>query len=260
LRDAKICAPRKINATVGAMDNGGPAEQGRCPSHPPVPSLRERKKAETRETISRAAVKLALERGLENVRVPDIAAEADVSPRTYNNYFASIPEAICASAADRALALAAVVRARPASEPLAEAVANAIVEVVSHENLDRDLVGLIMHCPPLRGELFKAIVARDMALTQAIAERSGTDPGDLFPQILAAAYSGATRVAMHLWLRDEKADFPAILRAALDMIAPMAEARPAANAAANASPGSASAERKISGHPAPEPATLQRSA
>ncbi len=45
-----------------------------------------------------------VERGLENVLVEDIAAAAGVSPRTFNNYFASKYEAICALALDRACA------------------------------------------------------------------------------------------------------------------------------------------------------------
>jgi hypothetical protein len=39
--------------------------------------LRERKKRATREALSRAALHLAIERGLDNVLVEDIAAEAD---------------------------------------------------------------------------------------------------------------------------------------------------------------------------------------
>ena len=56
--------------------------------------LRERKKAETRAALSWAAIRLTVERGFENVKVEDIAAAAGVSPRTFNNYFASKGEAI----------------------------------------------------------------------------------------------------------------------------------------------------------------------
>jgi AcrR family transcriptional regulator len=183
--------------------------------------LRERKKAETREAISRAAIQLALERGPENVRVPEIAAAADVSPRTYNNYFASIPEAICAEMSDRAIALGDAVRARPASEPLIEAIGNAIVGLQPQAAPDRSLVQMIIKTPALRGEFFKAIVARDAALAEVIAERTGTTPDDMYPQIMAATISSVTRVVSHRWMHDETADFSELLRAGLAMVEPM---------------------------------------
>jgi AcrR family transcriptional regulator len=200
------------------MDQGAAAHE-RCPAH--SLSLRERKKAETREAIARAAVRLALERGPENVRVADIAAAADVSPRTYNNYFASIPEAIFALASDRALELADAVRGRPADEPLDEAVANAMLSV-QDDGFGKPFVRMILHNPVLRGEFLKAIVVRDAALARVIAERTGTSPSDLYPQVLAAAISGAARVAGHRWLHDDDADFEELLRSALAIVAPMA--------------------------------------
>jgi len=186
---------------------------------------RERKKLATREALSLAAIRLALEHGPENVRVPEIAAEAGVSPRTFNNYFSSVPEAICALAAERAMTLGELVRRRPRAEQLAEAVTSALVEVHASPEYHKEFVRMIITIPLLRAEFFKTIIARDNALADAIAERVGSPPGDLFPQILAAAYGSATRVATHRWLHDDSVEFLTLLREAVGLIAPMAAAR-----------------------------------
>ena len=170
-------------------------------------------------------MRLALRDGLENVRVPDIAAEAGVSPRTYNNYFSSIPEAICAVAADRARGIGDVLRGRPQSESLADAISAAVFQQTDPQmGASRDLVRLIMRTPALRGEFFKAVVARENALAEAIAERIGSPPGDLFPRLLAATYCSASRVVTHRWLDNENSDYGTLLREAFDLIAPMAAA------------------------------------
>ena len=50
-------------------------------------SRRERKKDETRERITQAAIELFTERGYEATTVDDIAAKADVAKGTFFNYF-----------------------------------------------------------------------------------------------------------------------------------------------------------------------------
>ena len=80
-------------------------------------SMRERNKLATREAIGSAALRLAIEKGpggLALVRVAEIAEAAGVSARTYNNYFSSREEAICAIETDRARRLGAALKARPA--------------------------------------------------------------------------------------------------------------------------------------------------
>ena len=52
-----------------------------------TPSLRDRKKAETRERIACAAVDLLVNEGAENATIAKIAERADISPRTFHNYF-----------------------------------------------------------------------------------------------------------------------------------------------------------------------------
>lgn len=62
--------------------------------------LRERKRLATRQSIQRAVLRLALERGLEHVTIEDVSREADISPRTFFNYFVSKEAAITGDAPD----------------------------------------------------------------------------------------------------------------------------------------------------------------
>ena len=59
-----------------------------------TPGLRDRKRLETRARIEDAAVSLVLTEGLEHVTVQAISERADVSPRTFFNYFDSKDAAI----------------------------------------------------------------------------------------------------------------------------------------------------------------------
>jgi AcrR family transcriptional regulator len=54
-----------------------------------APGLRERKRLETRERLTRVAMALFLDRGFEATTLDDIAAAADVSRRSFFHYFGS---------------------------------------------------------------------------------------------------------------------------------------------------------------------------
>jgi AcrR family transcriptional regulator len=191
-----------------------------------APGHRERKKQQTREALSWAALRLAVERGLGNVLVEDIAAEAGVSPRTFNNYFSSKAEAIVWRQLDRLRRVAGLLRERPPAEPLWEAVAHAVTTTFDHgESLPDQQwtagVRLMLGEIELQGELIKGGAAVEHEVAAVIAERTGTDAGrDLYPLLVAAAIGGAIRVAGEQWLRtDPPVPLPTLLRDAIDGLA-----------------------------------------
>jgi AcrR family transcriptional regulator len=165
--------------------------------------LRERKKMATRSALSEAALRLTVERGLDQVRVEDIAAEAGVSPRTFNNYFSSKEEAVVAGGTDRGANVRAAFRARPIDEPLWQALSHAFAELFPDEP-DRAWLAkakLLKAAPALMAERLKSDASVERALAQEIAERTGTDAErDLYPRLAAAAVVAAVHVAVDYWL------------------------------------------------------------
>src|SRR6478609_534785 len=103
-----------------------------------APGLRDRKKLATRARIHREAVALALEHGVDHVTVDGIAAAAEVSARTFFNYFATKEDAFVGADPTTIERLAAAVVARPAGESALTAVRNAFVDHLAALEADED--------------------------------------------------------------------------------------------------------------------------
>ncbi len=166
--------------------------------------LRERKKRATRRALGWAAVRLAAERGLERVRVEEIAAAADVSPRTFNNYFASKEAAIVSLAVEPAALVAPALRRRPVDESMADALCSAFVDgyapVARQDRRALQGLRLTASAPSLVGEYLKALVACERALAVAISERRGRPVEDMRSEVLATAAFAAARIALRRWV------------------------------------------------------------
>lgn len=76
--------------------------------------LRERKKQQTHDALSEAAIALFLERGFDDVSVADIAAAADVSKPTLFKYFATKQDLVMHRIADHRHEAARLAQASPA--------------------------------------------------------------------------------------------------------------------------------------------------
>jgi len=193
--------------------------------------LREQKKETTRRALREAALRLALERGPDNVRVDDIAGAAGVSPRTYNNYFPSREHAIVAAVtAEREARVAAAVTGR-SSAGLAEAVVEAIVEQYTDpgERAGEALL-LITTNPALREVYANTAGAMEEPLAEAIRQRVGDA---VTARVLAASVAAAVRVALERWLSSApkrgglvvvSGSLPELLRATLEPLIPALDA------------------------------------
>ena len=174
--------------------------------------LRERKKLETRDALANAAVRLALAHGLDSLRVEDIAAEANVSMRTFNNYFASKQEALAARYVNRMGHAADALRARPPEEPLWDAIIASMLAPWSdvsrgHTAPSRAAVSelrLIFGAPTLQAEIMRDALAEDQPFALAVAERTRTDARhDLYPRLVAASVTVVAQVAVNTFLHAE---------------------------------------------------------
>lgn len=193
--------------------------------------LRERKKRETRVALSQATIRLCVERGWDEVKVEDIAAAANVSVRTFRNYFSGMAEAIAAGHLERMLRIAEELRARPGNEPLWDSIVSVVQAEFAPgqearggsalEQRWRDALRLLLAEPALQGELLKVNAAAQDELAEAIAERTGTDVAcDVYPKLVAAVVGAGTAVAVEHCLRaDSPAPLAVLLREVFDQLA-----------------------------------------
>jgi AcrR family transcriptional regulator len=198
-----------------------------APTLGPAPvSRRDQQKEQTRLDLALAALELAKAHGLAGVRVPEIAAAVGVSTRTFNNYFPSKEAAIVWPSTLRGARLAENLAARPATEPLAEALVEAVAEMYADSGVDGlpagwtgDFRTLVAVEPSLHGEYLKAFAAAERALGNAIADRTGAEPGQLEPLVLAAVTVGAERAAVLHWARHAASSTSLVdaVRTAVDM-------------------------------------------
>jgi AcrR family transcriptional regulator len=174
-------------------------------------SLRERKKLATRRSLRRAALDLVAERGFARVTVEDIAAAADVSPRTFFNYFPTKEAALFGADPDRITGLRERVARLAPGEPALTALRLVMVDdarAVADElgELGGNPAGWLHRMkaahtdPQLRAARAAQMAMVERAIAEGLAERLGTDPErDPYPSLLAATAAGAFRASVSFW-------------------------------------------------------------
>ena len=180
---------------------------------PAAPGLRERKRQQTRERLTRVAMALFLERGFEATTLDDIAAAADISRRSFFHYFDSKEDVVFAWHEEITAALVAAIAARPASESMLTAAENAMAafarqiepaEAIAMARLKRDN-------PALQARDQVKYEQLERALAEALARRGGHKAEKLGARLTAMIATGAMRIGGELWAAEGAREKPEVL-------------------------------------------------
>ncbi len=162
--------------------------------------LRERKKTETRQAISAAALELAVANGPGAVTVEDIAAAANVSPRTVFNYFPTKEAAMLGIDPQRRTDMLQLLEARPAGEPPLAAMREALRDFFTPEVavVWRQRARLARDHPQLQSTYLASFSSFEDDITQVMGRRTGLDPAiDPYPRLVVSVANTALRVAVN---------------------------------------------------------------
>lgn len=164
----------------------------------PAGGLRERKKIRTRATLIEAAAELCLEQGYDNTTVEQIAAAADVSPRTFSRYFPTKESVVVAMTGDMDAYLAAALDGQPTDITEYEALMRAHLEVFGPD-LDIQtpgfrrmavLIQIINNAESLRSSAFKHQRAAEERTTfDVMGRRMGVPASDPAVRLVADTWT-----------------------------------------------------------------------
>lgn len=190
-------------------------------------SLRERKKVATRQALRAAATRLIGDRGLHAVTVEDIAGAANVSTRTFFNYFASKEDAVVGWDPDLIAELLNALRERPTEELAFAALSAVLVETIGSFGTEPraflDRLSVIRREPQLLATQVARWADIERQLVDVLAERqvreachpgvlsrddpAEQDPAEQDPAVATGAHAAlvvatalaACRVAVMTW-------------------------------------------------------------
>ncbi|WP_405623726.1 TetR family transcriptional regulator [Streptomyces sp. NBC_00076] len=177
------------------------------------PTLRERRRSETRRLVQTHAVRLFTDHGYDAVTVADVAAAAGVSAMTVYRHFPTKEDLVLID--QPAQLIAEQVAASPATQPLVRRVGGALIDAATaltgdngdepgtNERFLLDCLRLMVSTPALRARHLDS----QYALQQAIVDALGDDATDLDAAFRAKAATSACMAAMHTaltrWTEDD---------------------------------------------------------
>jgi AcrR family transcriptional regulator len=171
-----------------------------------VEGLRERKKLRTREAIIDAALALFETQGFDATTVEDIAAAADVSPRTFFRYFDNKLDVVMSRTKAEDHQFSELAWASPGKGPVTathELIRDLLGGLVTRDDpsLVRELK-VSLTTPKLRSLVLEHFHQHQAEMAHAYAQRLGLDDDALRPHLLAGVVSTTMWAVLDRWVAE----------------------------------------------------------
>ncbi|WP_326579461.1 TetR/AcrR family transcriptional regulator [Streptomyces sp. NBC_00481] len=177
------------------------------------PTLRERRRSETRRLVQAHAVRLFTDHGYDAVTVADVAEAAGVSAMTVYRHFPTKEDLVLID--QPAQLIAEQVAASSATQPLVRRVGGALIDAATaltgdngdepgvNERFLLDCLRLMVSTPALRARHLDSQYALQQAIVDALGD-DATDPDAAFrAQAATSACMAAMHTALTRWTEDD---------------------------------------------------------
>jgi AcrR family transcriptional regulator len=173
---------------------------------------RERKKQRTREQIVERAMALFDERGFEHVTIAEIAAAADIAPRTFFAYFPSKEDVVFHDFDVIFDSIKQRIDERPEGESTMDALRAFVVGIVQqmdHQDPAEQCRRRVISSSPSLQQHDRELVGRiEHVIADGLARDLGVEPGSLRARVVAAAAAAGLTELESYFDKDNLPDDP----------------------------------------------------
>lgn len=188
------------------------------------PGLRERKKQQRRACIEAAAIDLFETGGFDGTTIDDIAAAADIAPRTFFYYFPTKEDVVLADYASRLERITDELGRRAVTEPPWMALRASFLAVADDYEVHRQQLirrfAIMAANPSVYARNLQLQAGWEDTVTEILTRGMSSRDGDIGPRLLASAALACMRSSVHHWIQTgHRQPLPDLVRGCFDQFA-----------------------------------------
>lgn len=186
--------------------------------------LRERKKLERRRCIEEAALSRFEATGFDATTIDDIAAAADIAPRTFFSYFSTKEDVVLADYASRLEHITDELGRRPPAEEPWLALRGSFGVVAADYEAEREQLirrfAIVAANPSVQARNLQLQAGWEIAVAEILTSRMNATADDVTPRLMAAAALACMRSSLGHWLlTGHQQPLPKLVEACFDQLA-----------------------------------------